>query len=63
MLLLTLHAAYGGIPPSTLPIANPPWPPTWNMTLSTIAMPCNYTGYMNPAALGGSFGITSFDWR
>ena len=26
----------------------PPWAPTWEMNMSTIMMPCNYSGYMDP---------------
>jgi hypothetical protein len=39
----------------------PPWAPTYNMSLSTIMMPCNYSGLMD-AATAGMWGIVDFDW-
>jgi hypothetical protein len=50
-----------GIPPTTLPSPLPPWAPTWNMSLSTIAMPCNASGWFD-LTLGGSYGLVSYDW-
>ena len=35
---------------------------TYNMQQSTIAMPCNYTGFMDMTADIGRFGIIDFDW-
>lgn len=40
---------------------NPPWPATYNMSLSTITMACNSSGWYN-ATLGAQFGIVSYDW-
>ena len=40
----------------------PKFPPTYNMQQSTIAMPCNYTGYMDMGGDIGKFGIIDFDW-
>jgi len=40
---------------------SPPWPASWRMADSTIAMPCNFSGYTDPASLAG-WAITSFDW-
>ena len=34
----------------------PPWPATYNMSLSTAIMPCNYSG-MFDVALSSRFGI------
>ena len=39
----------------------PPWPSTYNMSLSTIIMPCNYTGYMD-AEFAAKWGLVDFDW-
>ena len=41
--------------------ALPKWEPTYDMSLSTIVMPCNYSGYTDPA-LAAKFGIVDFDW-
>ena len=43
-----------------LPFSNPPWLPTYNLSLSTITMACNNSGYYDPA-LASRFGIPSFD--
>ena len=53
MLLLALVASHattlaGGGP------AVPPWPPTWQMNLSTIIQPCNSSGYFDPEAAAQS---------
>ena len=39
----------------------PPWPATWQLNLSTIIMPANYSGFMEPAQTA-PWGIVSFDW-
>lgn len=39
----------------------PPWPPTYNMSLSTIIMPCNYTGLFD-TAFSSRFGVVDYDW-
>ena len=44
-----------------LPSQNPKWSPTYNMSMSTISMQCNSSGYSNPQ-LGAQFGIISYDW-
>lgn len=44
-----------------LPSQNPPWPSTYNMSMSSITMACNSSGWFN-TTLAASFGITSFDW-
>jgi len=54
----TIYAGYNGLPK---------WTPTYNMSLSTIAMPCNYSGYFDPNFFAGSggknmFGLVDFDW-
>lgn len=36
-------------------------PPTYQMNLSTIIMPCNYSGFTNPAATVG-WAVVDFDW-
>lgn len=44
-----------------LPPTNPPWAPTYNLSLSTIGMMINFTGW-SPPEYGGKFGIVSYDW-
>ena len=44
-----------------LPATNPPWTPTYNLSLSTISMACNRSGWFD-AQLGSRFGIVSYDW-
>eukprot|EP01064_Diplonema_japonicum_P020338 TRINITY_DN295_c1_g1_i1.p1 TRINITY_DN295_c1_g1~~TRINITY_DN295_c1_g1_i1.p1 ORF type:complete len:427 (+),score=126.79 TRINITY_DN295_c1_g1_i1:46-1326(+) len=44
-----------------LPYQNPRWPATYNMSMSSITMACNGSGWYDPS-LGGAFGITSYDW-
>ena len=39
----------------------PPWPATYNMSLSTAIMPCNYSG-MFDVAFSSRFGIADYDW-
>lgn len=46
---------------SILPPQNPPWPPTYNMSLSTLSMQCNSSGWSSPSR-GAEFGIISYDW-
>jgi len=41
--------------------AVPPWPPTWQMNLSTIIQPCNSSGYFDPEA-AAQWGVIDFDW-
>eukprot|EP00122_Pirum_gemmata_P011879 Pgem_evm1s11017 len=44
-----------------LPPTNPPWDPVWEMSMSTITMQCNASGWSSPDR-GATFGITSYDW-
>lgn len=37
----------------------PPWPPTYNMSLSTAIMPCNYSG-MFDSSFSSQFGIVDY---
>jgi len=37
------------------------WAPTYNMSMSTIIMPCNTTGYFEPSA-AARYGIVDVDW-
>lgn len=39
----------------------PPWPPEWRMGRSTIVMPCNYSGFVDPVA-ASRWGVVEFDW-
>jgi len=34
----------------------PSWEPTWNITRSTIIMPCNLSGYFDPK-IAGQFAV------
>jgi hypothetical protein len=38
----------------------PKWKPTYNMSRSTIFMPCNYSGHYDPA-VAAKFGIVDFE--
>ena len=40
----------------------PLFPHTYDMQQSTIAMPCNYTGFLDMSGDIGKFGIIDFDW-
>lgn len=51
--LFTLAASQAGPLPQTVP--------TWQMNQSTIIMPCNYTGFMDPSTTAG-WAIVDFDW-
>ena len=46
---------------SILPPTNPPWPPTYDMAMSTLSMQCNSSGWSDPVR-GAAFGIISYDW-
>ena len=59
-IVLTLLAA-DPAPGGVLPPTNPTWPATYNLSLSTISMSCNSTGW-SPPELGAQFGIVSYDW-
>jgi hypothetical protein len=37
------------------------WQPTWDMAMSTVMMPCNTSGWFDPA-LAAKYGIADFDW-
>ena len=52
-----------GCPPGKLkfPTLFPPWEVVWQLNRSTIAQPCNYSGWFDPA-LAAQFGVVSFDW-
>lgn len=45
----------------TRPIVLPPWPHTYAMAKSTIMMPCNDSGWMDPE-IAGRWGLVDFDW-
>ena len=55
------------IPALTLALAGlvsaqvPDRPATYQMNLSTIIMPCNKTGFTDPASTAG-WGVVDFDW-
>ena len=40
----------------------PKWAPTWNMQDSTIVMPCNSSGFLEPVEFYAQFGIVDLDW-
>ncbi len=44
-----------------LPPQNPPWPPTYNLTLSTLAMAANDSGWLD-LDFASKWGIISIDW-
>ena len=39
----------------------PTWNATWQMNRSTLIMPCNYSGDLDPANVA-NFGIVDIDW-
>jgi hypothetical protein len=58
---LRLLAAHLSFSAAFLPAQMPPWGPSnYNMSLSTISMFCNSSGYLNDVP--ASFGIPSIDW-
>ena len=40
---------------------NPPWAPTYNLSLSSLTMQCNGSGWSSPQR-GAQFGVISYDW-
>ena len=50
-----------GTPMLGAPNPLPKWTPTYNMSLSTIFMPCNDSGFMD-AEFSSKWGIVDFDW-
>ena len=42
--------------------AQPTWKPTWDMKQSTIFMPCNDSGYLDPA-ISAQWGVVDFVGR
>eukprot|EP01116_Phalansterium_solitarium_P006392 TRINITY_DN1868_c0_g3_i1.p1 TRINITY_DN1868_c0_g3~~TRINITY_DN1868_c0_g3_i1.p1 ORF type:complete len:413 (+),score=136.21 TRINITY_DN1868_c0_g3_i1:257-1495(+) len=40
----------------------PTWAPTYDMSLSTIIMPCNESGFTNVDSTEAKFGLVDFDW-
>ena len=45
-----------------LPPTVPQWQPTYNMSQSTIVMPCNFTSWMGSEDVISKFGIVDYDW-
>ena len=41
--------------------AQPTWEPTWDMPKSTIFMPCNDSGFLDPV-ISAKWGVVDFDW-
>ena len=39
----------------------PTWPPTYDMKASTLFMPCNYSGFLDPS-ISAKWGVVDFDW-
>ncbi|GMH76557.1 hypothetical protein TrST_g10080 [Triparma strigata] len=44
-----------------LPPTLPSWEPTYDMSLSTLTMQCNGSGWSDPTR-GAEFGVVSYDW-
>lgn len=59
MLVWAAAATVG--PGSVAKVQLPPWPPTYQMNLSTIIQPCNDSGPFDPA-FGAKFGVADYDW-
>ena len=51
-------------PPPTPSVLVPEWNPTYNMSESTVVMPCNYTGLYDYEAYPelAKFGLVDYDW-
>jgi hypothetical protein len=47
--------------PAGSPPCVPDWEPTYDMSRSTVFMPCNVSGFTDPAVYKG-FGLVDFDW-
>eukprot|EP00729_Bicosta_minor_P007325 gene7325-2369_t len=59
---VTAKACGNWIPPPEI-CRVPNWAPTYNMSLSTVAMPCDYDGFMSPHwDTIKQFGLVSIDW-
>eukprot|EP01051_Picozoa_sp_SAG22_P011968 SAG22_NODE_1201_length_5182_cov_3.788904_5_plen_237_part_00 len=59
------HAGpHPGPPPPGPPPLVPKWTPTFNMSESTVIMPCNYTGLYDYDAYPdlAKFGLVDYDW-
>jgi hypothetical protein len=54
------HADGAGVDAAAPPVL-PNWDATWDMKRSTVIMPCNYTGFMDPAVYK-DWGLVDFDW-
>ena len=53
----------GGAPVVVVtPPVLPDWEPTYNMSRSTVIMPCNWTGMVDPRVYKG-YGLVDFDWN
>lgn len=60
-LLLDLLLLSVALSDAFLPYQNPPWAPTYNMSMSTICMAGNYSGWLDPQYYT-RWGIVSIDW-
>ena len=45
----------------TVTARQPMWPPTYDMKASTLFMPCNYSGFLDPS-ISAKWGVVDFDW-
>ena len=50
-----------GADAGVLGATNPPCAPTYNLTLSSLTMQCNGSGWSSPTR-GAQFGVVSYDW-
>ena len=55
------HPALQPHPSVVLSNMNPPWPPTYDMAMSTWSMACNSHNWSSPER-GSAFGVVSYDW-
>jgi hypothetical protein len=56
----TIKTCGRGAPPGSPPCV-PDWEPTFDSGRSTVFMPCNVSGFTDPAVYRG-FGLVDFDW-
>ena len=58
--VVTPSAIHDDAPPQPWP-SHPTWAPTWDMSRSTIIMPCNITGWFSPG-FSAKYGVVDVDW-
>ena len=60
--IMTFLLALAALPLLSAQHPLPKWEQTYDMGLSTVIMPCNYSGFSNPDVYA-NWGLVDFDWR